>query len=1319
MDIIKLLLVLLLVATTESSECPSVVYCGVPPSMNNGFIKKINNATSEIKAFYSCFAGFRMDGANFSVCQNDGKWTTPGSCKAEYCEKVPPIANGYYKLNSTYGSNDSIVHELRCILPNVEHGCYSSDHSIEYNEEVTLSCFEGYINIRMRTADATLQCTETGELNFLDICIDIDECLNTSLCNHICTNLNGSYACTCSPGFDLSVSNGATGFFLPNDDNDTKSGHKYIVKHTCVRVGCHPPPAPMNGFLMSQQNTFLFNERVQILCDFGFVLNGSAFAYCSGNGSWTYGESDKPPICSMLTCSLPEPTDLELAREPQGLMFLKPGESLKITCKMQCDNCSNNSKILHCARDMSGDGFRLQGDNPRCLEVNCGDIPWPEILGVVQKELNDTTYGHSIQFDCEPGFIINGYSSLGNTLVECQRNGIWGFNTLTCLDNEKPIITSCPELLPFNLYELLIYELPKVSDNSGHACVVLDSGPPSGVSIVSRNTTLRFRAFDSANNEAFISCEVVLKEGESYYMYQLILFKYRPKEPWIQCPSTIDYNMGVHVSEVKSVSELRLNILHSGDGRISFQPAMINFTLGSTFLVKANIMKDNGHSAVCAFLIRSITKICSKDTLKPPDHGEIKVCAGTNTNMTCQAHCSVGYIYQDMTSVKSYTCFFGQWSSELPLLPCLDIGISVYDYNISVTYLVNGQGSGFPHAKACLESHSVYLYSHILKQKPCNLKVDSLQFPISLLADNEVVRSNFSLFLEASGVGEIFLQHCKVYLANSSYFGPSFPNKSPVDCLEPWFESKTEVTTGTLSCRNGKQLIKNFCLPCGPGHFINNGSCTECPNGTYQDQDGQSNCTTCITQYSHYPRTSKSHCFELCPEGFTSSSGYTTEKCAQCQINTYSSDNRTVCEPCSLTTKNNYCAAVCRGGYFSSTGFEPCQPCPTHFYSVNGTQCLECPSEKFTLNKGSSNLNDCISDGYYGERCNESCGVCPTKPCYNDEMCIEKGQNATCECRKYECDINPQGCLNEGACNNDINGYTCSCKKGFTGEKCEIYPELCDGHSCAESAGGICVKNYHNLTYRCLCPKFYDLTSVPINSCRLSPCENGGTCTNEARGFSCTCTQDFEGSLCERKRQICPENMIENHCLLYEPCLHGGTCTNTSYGYECMCPLGWTGKNCHMLKDYCKERNQCLNDAVCYNLINGTFCQCMDGTHGHMCEKKIDLCEHYGHIICGGGTCQPVGATAKCDCDHSHTSHENNNRLKLVVGVSCAVAALLIIILIIVGVCSYRNRKNTRMSQQRTVSGTDVLDHCVLYNCHQSAIYIAGETDVPFNRANN
>ena len=41
---------------------------------------------------------------------------------------------------------------------------------------------------------------------------------------------------------------------------------------------------------------------------------------------------------------------------------------------------------------------------------------------------------------------------------------------------------------------------------------------------------------------------------------------------------------------------------------------------------------------------------------------------------------------------------------------------------------------------------------------------------------------------------------------------------------------------------------------------------------------------------------------------------------------------------------------------------------------------------------------------------------------------------------------------------------------------------------------------------RCL-----DLLSEP---CESSPCENGGTCTNNGDSFSCECAKGFEGNTC-------------------------------------------------------------------------------------------------------------------------------------------------------------------------------------------------------------
>ena len=43
---------------------------------------------------------------------------------------------------------------------------------------------------------------------------------------------------------------------------------------------------------------------------------------------------------------------------------------------------------------------------------------------------------------------------------------------------------------------------------------------------------------------------------------------------------------------------------------------------------------------------------------------------------------------------------------------------------------------------------------------------------------------------------------------------------------------------------------------------------------------------------------------------------------------------------------------------------------------------------------------------------------------------------------------------------------------------------------------------------------FYFLSD--INECDNNPCQNGATCTNTIGGYQCSCTQGFEGKLCDQ-----------------------------------------------------------------------------------------------------------------------------------------------------------------------------------------------------------
>lgn len=77
-----------------------------------------------------------------------------------------------------------------------------------------------------------------------------------------------------------------------------------------------------------------------------------------------------------------------------------------------------------------------------------------------------------------------------------------------------------------------------------------------------------------------------------------------------------------------------------------------------------------------------------------------------------------------------------------------------------------------------------------------------------------------------------------------------------------------------------------------------------------------------------------------------------------------------------------------------------------------------------------------------------------------------------------ECSSNP--CLNRGVCNDQVNGYVCTCPAGYTGLHCE----------------------------------------TDINECSSNPCLNGGTCTDQVNGYLCSCIAMYIGLRCETVRVL-------------------------------------------------------------------------------------------------------------------------------------------------------------------------------------------------------
>jgi len=99
------------------------------------------------------------------------------------------------------------------------------------------------------------------------------------------------------------------------------------------------------------------------------------------------------------------------------------------------------------------------------------------------------------------------------------------------------------------------------------------------------------------------------------------------------------------------------------------------------------------------------------------------------------------------------------------------------------------------------------------------------------------------------------------------------------------------------------------------------------------------------------------------------------------------------------------------------------------------------------------------------------------------------------------------------------NHFKCQCHQGWTGDKCQLDIDECQGNN---------------------------------------PCKNGGTCTNLQGNYTCDCSNTgYRGRQCEEFMNRCSDGLCQN----------GGVCTSQLEGYHCECSSGYTGKNCQLIED--------------------------------------------------------------------------------------------------------------------------------------------------------
>ncbi|XP_078573393.1 von Willebrand factor D and EGF domain-containing protein-like [Branchiostoma floridae x Branchiostoma japonicum] len=190
-------------------------------------------------------------------------------------------------------------------------------------------------------------------------------------------------------------------------------------------------------------------------------------------------------------------------------------------------------------------------------------------------------------------------------------------------------------------------------------------------------------------------------------------------------------------------------------------------------------------------------------------------------------------------------------------------------------------------------------------------------------------------------------------------------------------------------------------------------------------------------------------------------------------------------------------------------------------------------------------------------------------PCQNNGNCVidpdmPRGQgHYNCECSGYtgalceeevdECASNP--CVN-GACNDEVNGFTCTCDAMYMGPLCDVPLE---------------------------------------DHCGLQPCFPGVPCTNVADGFECgDCPDGYNGDGVD-----CADiNECESNTICAHVIINGArACVNTNGSYYCTCTAGHV-----LIIDTCQDINECaLNIDDC-----GPGELCVNTRGSYSCVDVVD-----------------------------------------------------------------------------------------------------------------
>eukprot|EP00794_Sanderia_malayensis_P007132 gene7132-7937_t len=260
-------------------------------------------------------------------------------------------------------------------------------------------------------------------------CVDVNECsLNNGNCQQSCTNTAGSYRCRCGTGYKLNVDGKSC-----EDVNECEAGSHNCEQHcvnslgsfscacrpgyalssdqrTCSRISCPALATPAYGSVASPNS--LYGTTAQISCNQGYKLIGSSMRQCLRNGKW----SGSNTVCQRVVC------------QPLGSIhkgtYSRTGNSFGSTYTF---SCSSGYHMIGDRQRTCQQSGEWSGAMPRCIPYNCRPVSPPANGRIVGSSL---VTGASVLVYCNKGYMLPAGS---NNFRTCLSGGSWSNSGLSCV----------------------------------------------------------------------------------------------------------------------------------------------------------------------------------------------------------------------------------------------------------------------------------------------------------------------------------------------------------------------------------------------------------------------------------------------------------------------------------------------------------------------------------------------------------------------------------------------------------------------------------------------------------------------------------------------------------------------------------------------------------------------------------------------------------------------------------------------------------------------------------------------------------------------